>query len=255
MFFTSDLVDAYLRYGMKPIPLYWGTKRPIGREWNQGWSKRRCQASFRKYPGANVGLLLGEIMDVEGDTPEANAVLEQITQDYPHPRYKSARSIHHLFVSPNPRITIAHMSHIEFRGSRHQSVVPPSQHESGVRYEWLDWHNIPEMPQPLKELLDQAKICKLKPDKNRKVVFNINHVSSIDPVAQFLSNSLRFGHDVKPGKSKLWCPRCQEIVFVSTNRLKLEVVAFKTFGHKWSCNGCRDIDVRGMIPDLRKALG
>jgi hypothetical protein len=190
-------------------------------------------------------------MDVEGDSSEANEMLNELCEGFPHPRYKSSKSVHHLFRSPDPKITIAHYKKIEFRGRNHQSAVPPSQHENGKRYEWIEWQDeIPEMPKPLKELLKISKIKKIK-SKN-KSSFGVNHVSKIDPVAQFLRNNLKFDYDVKPGHSKLWCPICEGVKFLHSKRLHFEFIAFKTLGFDWSCSNCRDVDVRGLVRNLRK---
>ncbi len=252
MFSSRDFVNAYLKHGLKPIPLYWGTKKPIGKQWNIGWSRKRCQESFKKYPGANIGVLLGDIMDVEGDSPEANKLLNEVCSGIDHPKYKSLKSIHHLFRSPDPKITIAHFKKIEFRGSNHQSVFPPSQHESGKRYEWIEWcEEIPEMPKELRDVLKISKIKKKKSTKE-KVKFNVNHVSKIIPTAQYLKNNLKFNYDVKPGHSKLWCPVCENIQFLHSKRLHFEFIAFKTLGFDWSCSKCRDVDVRELVRSLRK---
>ena len=65
-------------------------------------------------------------------------------------------------------------------------------------------------------------------------------------------NNLKFNYDVKPGHSKLWCPVCENIQFLHSKRLHFEFIAFKTLGFDWSCSSCRDVDVRGLVRNLRK---
>ncbi|MFX6202006.1 bifunctional DNA primase/polymerase, partial [Acinetobacter baumannii] len=74
--------------------------------WNENWEEDQARNYFRRHPDCNIGLLLGDIVDVEGDTAEANYRLSRIVAGYPHPMYSSNRSVHHLFVNPDPQLSI-----------------------------------------------------------------------------------------------------------------------------------------------------
>jgi len=97
--------DAYVRAGLKVIPLYARTKIPVGKNWNKDWNHDWCRWSLTQFPESNLGLLLGEIVDVEGDDDESNALLKYLVGDTPHPMYCSSKSIHHLFLNPDPKLT------------------------------------------------------------------------------------------------------------------------------------------------------
>jgi hypothetical protein len=251
-----DFVNAYLKMDLRPIPLYHGSKRPIGKGWNEDWSRDRCVDIFDEYPNANVGLLLGPIVDVEGDTPEANQVLRSMLEDYPHPRWSSAKSEHHLFLTPDARLTRRVHDGIEFRGTRHQSVVPPSIHpETKNRYKWLEKpYPIPEFPL---SLLEYFKSIPGKFEKKREegvVVFSVNHKSGRNAAEQYYGKHLKWKYDKKPGHAKIWCSQCRELCYLHKNRLKLELWAFKDMDLPWSCRTCRDVDVRDKCRELRKKV-
>jgi len=247
--FITDFVEAYICQGLKPIPLHHCSKRPIGVGWNKDWSPEQCRLGFDENPGANIGILLGDVIDVEGDDAAANDTLQRLIGDYRHPTWRSAKSVHHLFLSPDPDLTRTVYQNIEFRGQGHQSVVPPSfVNETGARYEWLKGTSFPVPPMP--DLL--CRYYEALPKKRKKkdqverepVKFSINHRSSVDPAEQYLSKHKRFRHDAKAGRQKLWCGECGEICFIHKKRFFLEIDIFRFIGMKWTCNECRTHDFK-----------
>lgn len=213
--------DVYVAQGLQPIPLRPETKIPLLKKWNnEFWDEDYMRHIFGKLPNCNMGLRLGDVMDVEGDTPAANKRLMRITKNCPHPMYSSSKSIHHLFLNPDPNLTIVKWEGIEFRGKIHQSVLPPSRHENGVRYCWLPESRFP-IPKMPTSVLDLLKIAK---NQDRP----------------------------KPNSKGIHCWFCHEKHTMHYKRLRLEVKAFKILRQKWQCHGCRKVDVRPLCREIRK---
>lgn len=216
--------DSYVSIGLQPIPVYRNSKQPIGMEWNRNWSVNRWRNFFElKGDEYNIGILLGQIVDVEADTEEANELLEHILDDTPHPAFESNRSIHHLFLTPDINLTVSKIKGIEFRGNKVFSVVPPSIHESGNEYQFLKNSKfpVPEMPKGLRNYYWQNKKIKLK---NNKII-------------------------LKDGHKRTICNICRKKKFIHKKRLILEVRAFRKYNLLWSCQDCRTLDLR---EDCRK---
>jgi hypothetical protein len=204
--------------GLQVIPLYPNSKIPMYRRWNQFWNKDFCRSILKKTPRANLGLLLGEIMDVEGDTAEANIFLNDLLKDIPHPCYASSKSHHHLFRNPFMEMSICKYRGIEFRAKNHQSVLPPSYHEDGTTYSWINKDfPIPKLPMPLMQLLD------LLPKKT----------------------------NLKPGHTTMLCHLCKERCFIHSKRLELEKGVFDYWELEWQCQKCRKVDLRPHCKKLR----
>lgn len=215
-----DYFDAYVAAGLQVIPLYARSKVPVGTGWNLGWDKDFCRESFRRFPQSNIGLLLGPIVDVEGDNEEANALLSRLVGDLPHPMYRSSKSTHHLFLNHDPNLTAVRFQHMEFRGYKHQSVLPPSCHKDGAMYQWLVGTKFPVPPMP-QELID----------------FYNKHVNP-KPLT-------------KPGHMRPWCSVCKRRFFIHRKRFALEKEAFAHFNYAWQCWNCREVDVRDLCRKLR----
>jgi hypothetical protein len=217
--------DGYVRMGLKPIALHPLSKKPVLNGWNKNWSVNKWRHFFET-DTYNMGILLGDIVDVEGDTPQANAFLAKITKNIPHPTYRSSKSTHHLFINPDASLTRQTFKGIEFRAHNHQSVVPPSKHLDGACYKWSKDTKfpIPEMPQELVSLYLENK-------KNNSCVRKYD----------------------KYGK-KTQCNCCNQKFYINRTRLKLEVYAFRQIGRLWMCRKCRDIDIREACRKLRKNI-
>jgi hypothetical protein len=220
-----DFFDKYAAAGLHVIPLYKNSKMPIGKGWNETWDLARSRNLTAQHPDCNLGLLLGDVLDVEGDSTIANQRLAHLIGDVPHPCYCSARSVHHLFLNPDPKLTSIRCKDIEFRAHRHQSVLPPSSHKDGPSYSWLrgSVFPIPEMP---KALLD----------------FYVSIVASKKAPA------------TKPGHTHPWCSVCEKRVFLHRKRYELEVRAFADLGRTWTCRACRAVDLRPACRKLKKVL-
>jgi len=204
--------------GLKTIPLRENSKAPMNKCWQKEWNWKKNRDNFCRFPDANIGLLLGDVIDVEGDSEYANKLLSNLIGDYPHPSYRSTRSIHHLFKTPDPDLRILKHKEIEFRGCGHQSVLPPSQH-FGVEYRWIsELFPIPEMPERLLRFFNMLRGEKPK---------------------------------IKPGCVRLWCSTCHEECHLHQKRFQLELEAFKLLGSSWECQKCRTIDMRPLVRTLR----
>ena len=190
--------------------------------WNHTWDHDRCRETCLKYPFANLGLLLGDIVDVEGDTEEANSLLARMVANHPHPVFRSSKSIHHLFLSPDSKLTARRFNDIEFRGHKHQSVIPPSLHEDGNKYVWLGQTRfpIPPMPDALLEYYQRHTLVSTRPR-------------------------------IKPGHMRPWCSVCAHRKYIHRKRYLLEVDAFRELGLRWQCWLCRQIDLRDACRRLR----
>jgi hypothetical protein len=176
----SILLETYKIYTqkhkLKIIPVLEDSKRPAFADWTTHHNPEAIKSYFEANPKANMGLLLGEIIDVEADKECGNKYLnDQILRDYPHPKWKSNKSIHHLFRHPKirhgKRINCNRFQQgIEFRGYGGHSVLPPSI-VAGIRYDWLPGELfIPEMPQSLFRFY----IHEIK-QKKKKIIYCINN--------------------------------------------------------------------------------
>jgi hypothetical protein len=144
------------KYKWRIVPLNPGNKWPIFQEWTLQYNEDIVKSYFEEHPECNMGLLTGGIVDVESDSESGNTFLDKMIGDYPHPKWKSTKSVHHLFKNPEkyPRSLTrkTFQQKIEFRGFGHQSVLPPST-VADVKYDWLPGSIaiIPEMPKSLRK--------------------------------------------------------------------------------------------------------
>lgn len=215
--------DILVKQGLMPIPLRQNSKIPCGKGWTKNWDASKSRWHFQCEPNLNMGFLLGNIVDVEGDSLEANDKINELIGDYPHPSYRSRKSIHHLFLTPDPKLRRVQFKDIEFRGYGHQSVLPPSEHE-GVRYVWRPesvWP-VPKMPQRL--------------------------------VSFYWSLQNKQYNPIKPGHKKVWCIKCQKEIFLHAKRWESELDIFKMLSLRWECQECRQIDMRPLVRDYRKGM-
>lgn len=149
--------------GKHPVASAWGKTATqdediIREQWQNPW---------------NVGIVLGPchgipadhaIVDIEDDTPEGREFAESlglgVAHGYPCPTYTSGKSLHRIFRwTPDlpeswGKATLT-ISGLEFRfgghGKQSQSVAPPSVHQNGSEYRWVDGmspDDIPIIPLP-----------------------------------------------------------------------------------------------------------
>lgn len=204
--------DKLVNSGLKVIPLRNNSKAPLCKNWNKYWNLNEIRNKIKKNSNCNLGLLLGNIIDVEGDSEKSNQIILKLTQNYPHPSYVSSKSIHHLFQTPIFGFKYFEWGKIEFRGIGHQSVLPPSTINE-IEYKWLTgFDHIPKMPEPL---------------------------------VLFLKNKIKYKkNNIKKGHIKIPCNNCRNYIFINKKRFYLELEIFKILNQKWQCKKCRDRDIR-----------
>lgn len=194
------MLETYLSLNLQIIPIVYNSKRPFFKNWYKNYNVEKCRKTFATNQ-ANYGLLLGKIVDVEGDTIEANNIIRDLTRSCKHPIFKSNKSYHHLFLNPDPNLTIWTHYGIEFRGYKHQSILPPSK-IAGQEYTWVNMSfPIPLMPEKLKLF--------------------------------YFKNSL------KPNHVQIVCPICKKKIFIHEKCLYRERKVFGSIGFQWTCRKCR----------------
>ena len=227
----NNFFDLYVQLGLKPIAIFKDSKCPIGINWNKNWSIEKWKPYFNS-TDYNMGILLGDIIDVEADTEEANDLLLRMIDDAPHPMFRSSKSIHHLFLTPDNSLTRSVYEGIEFRGHLHQSVMPPSVHTDGSHYKWLSKSQFP-IPSVPEELLRYYFFHK-KQNKPKRPA----------PVKRRL----------KKQHKRTECRICKNKFYIHTKRLILEVKAFREYNLPWMCHKCREFDMRESCRIIRKQL-
>lgn len=225
--------DGYVKFGLKPIAMYLHTKIPIGKGWTDNWSIDRWRHYFdSKETRYNMGLLLGNVIDVEADSDESNKLLNSLLGNVPHPIYTSVRSVHHLFLTPDPKLTKITPLGIEFRSNGHCSALPPSMHKSGVKYQFLKSSELVLNPLP-DDLLN----------------FYWEHKQQKNNITSKSHKAV-----IKPGHKRTICNVCGKKTFIHEKRLILEVKAFAQYYLPWMCQACREIDIRNDCRKIRKNL-
>jgi hypothetical protein len=140
--------------GWHLCPMETGTKNPgsiLGKDW-----PAKCTNNpdvITQWPvGCNVGVLLGSrsgLIDLEFDSETGEQLIESWLEDCgnpPTPSYRSAKSVHRLFRWEEKfsfeKKAFGRLG-VEFRfgNDAAQSVIPPSIHESGAVYQWLEGLN------------------------------------------------------------------------------------------------------------------
>lgn len=217
--------DKYTKsLGWEIIPTLPKSKIPFMKGWQDEYDWDRIRRYLVAHPECNIGLRLGHVIDVEADSPEANARLDRLLAGAPdHPSYRSAKSTHHLFLTPDPDLTKIVAQGIEFRGGRHQSLLPPSVTKDGVEYTWLTWKTpIPPLPEQLLNLYN----------RHAKIVRGARSGCLAQPLCRKCNKQSRPIH---------------------VRRYERELAAFKRMGIGWHCHRCRDRDmVRVLNPLCRK---
>ena len=207
-FHMSSILEAFdllSQNNLKVIVIRQNSKQPLCKGWNSNWNYKEVRTKLQQFPDSNLGLLLGEVIDVEGDSKEANEIINRCVSGYAHPIYQSIKSTHHLFANPD-KIRHYRWKDIEFRGYGHQSLLPPSQHQE-IMYQWIDDNNfiIPSMPPRLLEFYKQK----------------------------------RWGERQNKDFRKVWCNKCKLQFSLNKNRFNKELIQFKKDNKYWRCRTCR----------------
>ena len=150
-----------------------GTPKPKAPIYD-GWPECRpawddLAALLKDRPNAGIAINLGAsgLIDVEADTPEDEARLDDLCADCAFPCWRSLRGKHRLFANDGT-IEFLKAGGTEFRTGRHISILPPSLHATGnTRYEWITSpFDIGPPPLPAK-LVELYLACMMKEDKQR----------------------------------------------------------------------------------------
>lgn len=158
-------------------------KRAVVKDWPQ---KRLSSDELRdklSASGSNIAVALNQsnFIDVECDTAEAETNLQKLfgAKIPPTPTWKSKRGKHRLFKRSSglPKKAKLEIDGIEFRLGNEKgalSVVPPSVHPDGPRYEWepgLSIHEIepaelpPDVVERLRDTASQTTAAPIKTSK------------------------------------------------------------------------------------------
>ena len=126
----------HLSAGRKVIPCEAGGKRPIGASWASSWPADRLLPYLEAHPDCNLGLVMGDVIDIEWDSVEQHAAFGELFAGVDIPRtpcFCSTRGKHYFFKA-HPRLTELGGGEIHYRklgirigaGKAAQTVIPPS---------------------------------------------------------------------------------------------------------------------------------
>lgn len=216
----SSSEEAFVFYrdlGWSVIAVRPNTKIPAFRNWTQNYFPNMNYNYISKNPSANLGILLGKIIDIEADTPESEQKLNLLLSGIHHMNYRSSRGSHHLFLNPFKKFRKVVIDGIEYRGEGHHSLLPPSTGPSGFNYKWADnsAEELTEMPE----------------------FFKKNLFKSISQAVKFETPR---------------CGICGKECKVSAVRFNLEIQALVVIKTKWACVKCRKYDLREACRMIRK---
>jgi hypothetical protein len=207
-----DYFDDYVAKGLNPIAIFPRTKFPTEFKWNQNWAARRWRKYFLQDEEYEIGLLWNQgFVDVETDDHKSNDFLNRLIGDVPRPIFKSKRSYHNIFLTPNPKLTKVNLygkkgEKIEIFGRKTFTLAPPSKHIEGATYSFInDVWPPPQFPNGLKAFYFQQKKIVLK---NKSKTLSI-------------------------------CSDCKKEQCIHKKRLALEVKSFSKLLMGWKCHKCR----------------
>jgi len=138
-------IQALADIGCQFVRLARGEKRPLGAAWQTKATPDLTYVNRWLESGSNVGLLLGPasgVVDVEFDEwPGIEELAVYGLTDIPTPRWKSSRGEHRLYRwepwMPQAAVVKVGLLEVRIGGRAAQSVLPPSRHPDGSRYEWI----------------------------------------------------------------------------------------------------------------------
>lgn len=161
------MYELYFDIGLQVVKVAKRGKNPIGVEWQNRAATSAEQIEQWVEDGYNIGVILGppsEIIDVELDSPEAEEAWNKLNLECWTPTFRGKRGLHRLFRMPAGLIrkTVVKPHGIECRignllgpdGQPRacQSVFPPSVHESGHQYQWVEGMSIDDFNGEFMEL-------------------------------------------------------------------------------------------------------
>jgi Bifunctional DNA primase/polymerase, N-terminal/AAA domain len=144
---TRAAARRYIEADLAPIPIPHGEKNPNRRGWEK---ERHTTADVERLwsNGQNIGLLLGApsrgLVDIDLDRTEARAVAEYLLPKTRTSGRTSCPDSHRwYYCNPLPKTKpyklpgkVGDRCVVELRSTGAQTVVYPSKHPSGDRYEW-----------------------------------------------------------------------------------------------------------------------
>ena len=159
---VRECATLYAGMGLSIVPNQRGRKRPTVK----GWPELRIssdEVSDYFEEGENIGVLMGEpsggLVDIDLDCQEARAVANRFLPDTLTSGRKNAPRSHRFFVSPGAKSRSWRVhgkdgkTLIESRSTGAQTLVEPSIHPTGDRYEW-DRDGVPEAVEIAAEQLE-----------------------------------------------------------------------------------------------------
>ena len=181
----------------KHPPLYWSkyqlekaTPKALA-----GWSKR--------WPVSNVGIVTGAIsglfvVDVDGDEGEVN--LRNHGSLPQTPTVKTSKGHHYYFKHPGYDISNRgkFLPKVDTRGDGGYVVLPPSNHLSGITYEWVEglepW-TVPlaDAPRWLLELIQEGKRSRRKAKKHADIAGQVEEGKRNDTLTRLAGSMRRQG--------------------------------------------------------------
>lgn len=214
----SCVFSYYKNLGYDIIPLYKNTKIPMFKNWYQT-NKNNITLENMNINDieVNYGMILGDVVDIEGDSEEANNYIDYMLGGIPHPVFVSNKSKHHLFKSKFKKLSRIVVNGIEYRGHRHQSVIPPSKHEAGIDYKWISdicsFDCLPCLPTFIEDIIS-SNLPKSKKNKKAKK------------------------KGCKPGHVLAFCSKCRFENYLHEIKFLKELDFFRKEGKKWMCRKC-----------------
>lgn len=189
MQFIPDVALAYLRQGISVVATDPKSKRPLYK-WSDFQKKlpteAQIKAMFQTHPKAMLSIITGElshILVVDCDSPEAIQKVEDALPDSFEPiiAVSPRGGRHYYFACANGKwqTKAAVLKNIDIRANGGVIVAPPSQNETGGKYQWLtgldfDKSRLQEMPESLCELLKSAQA-----DHKPKFVVDLKSVQDL----------------------------------------------------------------------------
>ncbi len=106
---------------------------------------RKIAEWWGKFPGANIALATGELIVIDVDGPEGEGALKELEREYgPLPvtlQALTGRGKHLYLAAEGVRVgnSVGRLGpNLDVRGEGGYVILPPSVHETGKRYEWID---------------------------------------------------------------------------------------------------------------------
>jgi len=170
------MINSALEYGAqgwRVFPVEPKGKKPLIKDWPNAATKEQSQirAWWAKWPDANIGLSCGKksgvfVIDVDTANNKKGEESLAILKDVPSTRESRTGSggRHLFFAYPHGRevrnkqpIDPKLYPDLDVRGEGGYVVLPPSIHETGNTYEWINNNEFAECPVPILDIIAPKK--------------------------------------------------------------------------------------------------